>query len=177
MFPPLSRVKSANQQLIDISIAKSNALTTKLNTILIERTKEKELSDFLPLKEEKVVMCELTDMQKIVYKQILTLPEINFVKMGSNPCDCGINKSFFRHFNSLKTRSEQVAYIRENGENIIKRKDCCYDLPYNPNHVQGGNEPLIHPDAVIWRSMKHHVDDQPCGRCPYCCGFPILSKL
>ena len=173
----LKRAKSASQDLISISNGKANALQKKLRRIMIERKKEQVLKDSLPSKREKVVMCELSSMQREVYEHILNLPEIDYVRKAKSPCDCTVNRSFFQHLNRLRHQSERVAYVREQQDNVVKRQDCCYQVPVNPHYVEGGTEPRIHPDAVIWRSMKGHAGDEPCEGCPSCCGFPVLAKL
>jgi SNF2 family DNA or RNA helicase len=144
---------------------------------MIERKKDHVLKEFLPAKNEKVVMCELSNMQRQVYEQILHLPEIDYVRKASSPCDCGVNRGFFQHLHRLQLQSERVAYVRQQQNNLVKRRECCYEVPLNPDYVEGGTEPRIHPDAVIWRSMKGHAGDEPCDTCPFCCGFPVLAKL
>lgn len=160
-----------------MSDAKANALQRKLRKIMIERKKEHVLKEFLPSKREKVVMCHLSSMQKEVYAHILKLPEIDYVRKASSPCDCDVNRAFFQHLNRLAHQSARVAYVREQQVNLVKRRDCCYEVPMNPRYVDGGSEPRIHPDAVIWRSMKGHAGDKTCDQCPFCCGFPVLAKL
>lgn len=161
--------------MIEISEAKARALQEKLKKLLIERRKEDVL--VLPDKTEKVVMCELSPLQKQVYRHILSLPDFELVKTAGSPCDCGINAGFFQRVHRLKTPAQRVAYYREHRNEIKVKSECCYTFPKNSRYREGGDEPLVDPDAVIWKFMKKHIDGDTCEFCPYCCGLPALTKL
>ena len=171
------RSKTASRDLIEISQAKARALNDKLHRIFIRRSKEDVLKFFLPKKNEKVVMCELSPLQKLVYQHILTLPDVENARTANSPCDCGVNAGFFHRYQRLRTLAERFAYYREHRKEIMTRGKCCYRIPLNPNYEEGGMEPKIHPDAVIWRMMKGHANGEGCKLCPSCCGLPALSKL
>ncbi len=173
----LRRSKTASRDLIEISQAKAKALSDKLQIIFIRRSKEDVLKYFLPKKNEKVVMCELSPLQKQVYQHILTLPDIDNTRTANSPCDCGVNAGFFHRYQRLRTPSERFSYYRENRKQIITRGKCCYRIPLNPQYVEGGNESIVHPDAVLWRMMKVHANGEGCRSCPSCCGLPALAKL
>ena len=66
-----------------------------MSKIFIERKKEVVLKDLLPEKSEKLVLCELSPLQKQVYKHILSLPDFVLVQTAQSPCDCGVNQAFF----------------------------------------------------------------------------------
>lgn len=122
-------------------------------------------------------MCELSPLQKQVYQHLLTLPDFDLVRKANSPCDCGVNSGFFQRVHRLKTRAERVAFYRQNKDSIVVRRECCYMYPQNPRYVEGGDEPLIDPDAAIWRMINGHGNGEPCSKCPFCCGFPTLTKL
>ena len=122
-------------------------------------------------------MCELSPLQKQVYQHLLSLPEFDLVRQANSPCDCGVNAGFFQRVQRMETQKERVAYYRQNKKAVIQRRECCYVFPKNPRFEPGGDEPLINPDAAIWRMIKNHANGEPCERCPFCCGFPTLTKL
>eukprot|EP00934_Nitzschia_sp_Nitz4_P000067 Nitzschia sp. Nitz4//scaffold38_size140716//41140//46477//NITZ4_003135-RA/size140716-augustus-gene-0.121-mRNA-1//1//CDS//3329550042//67//frame0 len=173
----LGRTKTASRELIRISNEKAKALRERLKAIFIERTKEEVLKEYLPKKLEKLVLCELSALQKQVYQHILTLPDYELVKTAHSPCDCGVNLAFFQRVQRLKTPAERVSYYRENKNSVIPKHQCCYKIPRNPRYEEGGTEPLIDPDASLWRMLKAHQDDQECKMCPFCCGLPALTKV
>ncbi|KAJ8040811.1 DNA excision repair protein ERCC-6-like 2 [Holothuria leucospilota] len=58
---------------------------------LLRRTKSL-ISDQLPTKDEKVVFCQLTDLQISVSKALLASDDMKLVLMQNDPCDCGSQK-------------------------------------------------------------------------------------
>ena len=172
------RVKGANQDAKRMSSEESQALNRKLSKLFIERTKLEVLSDKLPNKEQHVVFCEMSELQKQIYENVQTLPDVELVKLGCSPCDCGINQEFFKKYVKLRTEAERIKYCRENKRDIYPRKSCCYSVPWNPRKDVPG-QPLINPDAVLWRRSEVHNEESGdgCHRCPYCIFFPILTKL
>jgi len=174
----LGRQKGADEDTIARSKRKSIALEEHLKKLFIARKKEDVVADKLPEKIVSVVLCPPSELQKRIYQNILTLPDVQHVKMATSPCDCGVNKAIFRRFFKLQDPAERVRFIRENQNNIMKRSECCYKVPINPRRHEEG-QPLIDPDAVIWRMLDGHdeTDDEGCKRCPYCVLFSILDKL
>lgn len=65
---------------------KSAELTTKLGSLYIRRTKDEVLKDALPMKDERIVFCEPSELQKIIYQHILEQPDfvlLRYVKVVS----------------------------------------------------------------------------------------------
>jgi len=147
----------------------------------LSRKKKDYLKGSLTEKDEKVVFCELTDVQKEIYRNIMSLPDYFLLRMANTPCDCGVNKAFFVNYQSLKTKKERLEYQRRHKKEIVPRKDCCYKIPWNSLRGQPG-EPDIDPKAAIWKAQ--HPNDEPCinaqsGKigCPTCILLPALQKL
>lgn len=168
------RQKGADKSVIERSRKVGKDFRIKLAKILIERFKKDVLLDQLPKKTEKVVFCELSKMQRDVYKHVVELPDFDLVKKANAPCDCGVNQNFFKSFRALK-RSEQVEFLRNNKDRMVKQSMCCKRLPLNPRRWEDG-EPKIDPDAVIWRTMDVHCYDENaaqdgCNNCPRCCAL------
>lgn len=67
-------------------------LSAKLQQVYLRRSKEDTLSDFLPKKDERIVFCELSDLQKELYKYILEQPDFVVLRQKNAPCDCGVNR-------------------------------------------------------------------------------------
>jgi SNF2 family DNA or RNA helicase len=156
-------------------------LRSKIYSIMIERKKEDVLKDDLPDKDEQVVLCGLSSLQKEVYRHVIDLPDFELVKKAQAPCDCGINQNFFRKFNRLSSKAERLEFYRNHKEEIVKQSKCCKQLPINLEWGEEG-EPKIDPDAVIWRTMDvHNVNEiaalEGCEKCPWCCAFPCMAKL
>jgi SNF2 family DNA or RNA helicase len=149
--------------------------------IYIKRQKKDVLKGQLPQKKEDFILCDLSPLQKEVYRHVIKLPDFDLVKYGSRPCDCGINQLFFRKLLKLKGKAERLKYMRTNKSSIMKQSKCCKRIPENPRNGEEG-EPFIDPDAAIWRTLDihcidHKVADHGCEYCPWCCCLPCLTKL
>jgi SNF2 family DNA or RNA helicase len=168
------RAKDASKELIEHGKNCSNELSRIMNKAYLRRTKEEVLKEELPEKDERIVFCELSELQKRVYQNMLELPDMKLLRHSSDPCDCGVNRPFFMFLRKMTRKKEKLEFLRSNKKRIIKRADCCYKMP-----VISVMDGRIDPDAVIWRAM--HENDTPCPgpqpTCPYCILFAVLSRL
>lgn len=81
-----------------------------------------------------------------------------------------MNQKFFLEIQRLQSKQEQIAYQRKHRKRIVRRCDCCHQIPRNCD-VAGG----IEPKAVLWR--QGNKDNKPCPNCPFCILFPALHIL
>ena len=130
----------------------------------------KLLQDELPRKDERIVFCDPSPLQKAIYKHILQQPDLILLAQAHLPCMCGVNKAFFKTMERLESRHEKIDYFRKNRKNVVKRSECCFQLP-----TVSRNSSEIDPRAVLWR--QQHPDDIACKRCPFCVTFPALTVL
>lgn len=100
----LSRVKDAKDDAIRLGKERSKELHDALRDVYQKREKSVVLEDFLPTKNQIIMFCKVTDIQKRIYQHILHLPEYDLLKKSNAPCDCGVNRSFFIHYQSLSSR-------------------------------------------------------------------------
>ena len=168
------RTKTAEEDTIQRSIARHSELAEKLDEVHIRRTKEEELGEELPEKNEMVLFCEPTPIQKRLYEHILSLPDYELLRYATSPCDCGVNRALFQGYQKMQTNKEKIDYQRRHRNDIVPRKECCYKTPLNPDRNQE-DQPWINPLATIWRNQ--HENDEACENCPYCIMFPALTKL
>ena len=152
-----------------------------LSKIYIKREKKDVLKGHLPEKNEEFILCDLSPLQKEVYRHVVKLPDFDLVKHGSRPCDCGVNQNFFRKLLKIEEKTEQLDYMRKNKSKIVNQSNCCKKIPANARHSKT-DEPLIDQDAVIWRTLDGHCSNDDaakngCERCPWCCTLPCLTKL
>jgi SNF2 family DNA or RNA helicase len=164
-----------------------------LNEIFLRRTKD-ILSNELPEKEERIVFCEPSQLQKELYQNILELPDFVLLKHSQAPCDCGVNRKvrmkqryndsrqrstnlifdhqFFLEYKQLRTDEEKIRYSRLHKKDIVKRGQCCYQYPLDKN----GN---IDSRAILWR-QRHDDKKDGCANCPNCIffsAFHVVHKL
>ena len=114
-------------------------------------------------RNQKVVFCELSELQKELYQHIIyNLTEYQLLRTSNKPCDCGVNRNFFLKYRKLPTKAAKIEFTRQNKHNIVPRKKCCYIVPEGD-------------DVVLWPAQ--HEDGAECRNCPSCIILPALQKL
>ena len=167
----LTRTKDAQQDVIELGQKRQEELIHALKAVHVSRSKSIFLKDSLTTKDEKVIFCELSEVQKRIYTNILMIPDYILLHTSSAPCDCGVNRAFFSNYKKLEgRRNEQIQYYRMHKDDIVSRKKCCHAAPWAPE-----GKPNIDPDAVLWRAQ--HFNDELCEKCPTCTFLPALQKL
>ena len=161
--------KDANAYAIELGELKSREFSARLSKLFIQRTKEEELSDKLPMKDERIVFCELSELQKQIYQHLLTLPDFLLLINSPAPCDCGVNQKYFLEYQHLTSREEKIEYQRRNVKHLVNRARCCGKRP-----VLSRDSDELHPLAVLWRQHKDHTGGEECEKCPYCILFSAL---
>jgi superfamily II DNA or RNA helicase len=178
----LGRTKTADDAAVEEGNQVRDWLKTKLKSFYLQRRKIDVLKDDLPEKNERVVFCELSALQKRLYQHLMTLPDFVLVKYGNAPCECGINQAIFQGFKHMRTEKEKIAYQRNHRDDIIPRKSCCHKRPLNFFRFEDGEE-FYDPRAPLWRWQHEklvHGEEEgaaECKGCPYCISFSVLDKL
>jgi SNF2 family DNA or RNA helicase len=90
--------------MINLGIERQHELKQKLATVWLKREKEDVLKNALKSKNEMVVFCDLSSVQKTIYQRLLSSADYTFLRMSKSPCDCGANRDFFIGYRLLKTR-------------------------------------------------------------------------
>lgn len=165
---------------IDTGKRRSVALNKLLTSHMLQRGKELLAGDkgLLKGKNDFVVLCDLSELQKTLYRSVLQLPDFDNVRHYADPCPCG-------KVPRTATHSSDVQF------GALTRATCCeqYRIPVlrdttqhsacsgSPTKAPGSRiqSPLIDSRAVVWRT--NHPDDTPCHKCPTCILLPCLTKL
>ena len=96
----LARTKDAKEEIKRLGKQREEELMRTIAPFFIERKKDDVLKDSLTSKNEKVMFCELSELQKKLYRHILSLPDYDMLRMGGTPCGgCGINQQYFIGYN------------------------------------------------------------------------------
>jgi SNF2 family DNA or RNA helicase len=85
----IGRTKTADDAAIEESNEVRVWLQTKLKSFYIQRRKIDVLKYELPEKDERVLFCELSPLQKRLYQHFMTLPDFVLLKYANSPCECG----------------------------------------------------------------------------------------
>ena len=185
-----ARAKDAKEKVTLLAQQCEQLLREKIKPAYLERKKEDVLKDQLTKKREHVIFCELTEVQKKIYRHMIALPDYQHLRFSNAPCDCGINKQYFRGYKKLKTHREQLQYQRRHKDELVSKKKCCYKYPWNPRRDEPG-EPQIDPDAILWIHQHDKIIENPdeikediidgkyivCKNCPSCTTLPAIHKL
>jgi SNF2 family DNA or RNA helicase len=166
--------------MVELGAERSNTFSKIFAKVHLRRTKEEVLRAELPTKDERIVFCELSELQKKIYQKLLSLPEFHLLRLAKTPCDCGINQAFFEYLKGIKTKEARLAFIRNNKKMIQPRNKCHYKVPrLDPMLDDSDIDPSeiieVDPKAVLWRHS--HDGDKACKQCPYCLLFPAMSRL
>eukprot|EP01082_Thalassiosira_pseudonana_P007522 g6499.t1.3.5e17418a g6499 g6499.t1 contig23:610816-615246(-) len=180
-----ARAKGASGETLSLGKQREAELKKALENVYLERRKDVVLKDTLTEKDEKVIFCELSEVQKKLYRRIISLPDYYMLSTANAPCDCGVNQAYFRGYSKLKTQQEKINYQRRHKNEVEPKKKCCYPAP-----IKDTATGEIDTDAVLW-CQKHKVfNPEPeevetllggkyemCKQCPTCIGLVAMSKL
>ena len=153
-----ARSKDAKEEVNNKAEEQGELLRNLMKPAYLERKKEDVLKDTLTKKRERVVFCELSEIQKKIYRHIITLPDYELLRFANTPCRCGVNKGYFLGYKKMRTPQEQISYQRRFKGQLTLQKQCCYRYPWNPDRHEPG-QPPIDPDAILW--MQAH--EKPIG--------------
>lgn len=172
-----SRTKTASEDIIRRGDVVVRKLTERLKILYIKRYKSQVLADDLPMKDERVLFCEPSPIQKVLYQHILMMPDFVLLKYAQAPCECGVNRAIFQQFKRLRSEKEKLDFQRRKRDEIKKRCQCCWQIPLNPNYDPATCDPdeICDPMAPLWKWQ--HKSGECCKQCPFCLLFPALNKL
>ncbi|KAI3499090.1 hypothetical protein L1887_34883 [Cichorium endivia] len=80
---------SAPERFVKIAEERKKHLVGVLGKFLLRRTKEETIGHLMMGKEDNVVFCAMSDVQKRVYKRMLELPDVQCLINKDLPCGCG----------------------------------------------------------------------------------------
>jgi len=89
---PTTRSTEADQEAMEIGAEKTIELSRKLGEIYLRRDKATVLRDDLPQKDERIIFCEPSKLQKELYRHIIAQPDFVLLGTANAPCDCGVNR-------------------------------------------------------------------------------------
>ncbi|KAF6166842.1 hypothetical protein GIB67_026621 [Kingdonia uniflora] len=80
---------SAPERFVRVAEERKEHLVLVLRKYLLRRTKEETIGHLMMGKEDNVVFCAMSELQKRVYKRMLQLPDIQCLINKDLPCRCG----------------------------------------------------------------------------------------
>ncbi|XP_026660481.2 switch 2 isoform X2 [Phoenix dactylifera] len=80
---------SAPEKFIQVAEERKQHLVAVLQKYLLRRTKEETIGHLMLGKEDNVVFCAMSELQKRVYKRMLEQPDFQCLINKDLPCSCG----------------------------------------------------------------------------------------
>lgn len=80
---------SAPERFIRVADKRKQHLVSVLQRYLLRRTKEETIGHLMMGKEDNVVFCAMSELQKRVYQRTLQLPDFQCLINKDMPCSCG----------------------------------------------------------------------------------------
>jgi len=81
---------------VALGAEKTIELSRKMGEIYLRRDKATVLRDDLPQKDERIIFCEPSKLQKELYQHIIAQPDFVLLSTANAPCDCGVNRKVRR---------------------------------------------------------------------------------
>ncbi|KAL6890122.1 hypothetical protein ACP4OV_008885 [Aristida adscensionis] len=80
---------SAPERFVQVADSRKKHLVSVLRKFLLRRTKEETIGHLMLGKEDNIVFCKMSDVQKRVYRRMLQQPDIQILINKDQPCSCG----------------------------------------------------------------------------------------
>uniref|UniRef100_A0A453B8F1 Helicase ATP-binding domain-containing protein n=1 Tax=Aegilops tauschii subsp. strangulata TaxID=200361 RepID=A0A453B8F1_AEGTS len=80
---------SAPERFVQVADKRKKHLVSVLKKFLLRRTKEETIGHLMLGKEDNIVFCRMSDVQKRVYRRMLQQPDIQILVNKDLPCSCG----------------------------------------------------------------------------------------
>ncbi|CAA0161720.1 unnamed protein product [Arabidopsis thaliana] len=85
----LGQRATAPERFVQIADKRKQHLGSLLRKYMLRRTKEETIGHLMMGKEDNVVFCQMSQLQRRVYQRMIQLPEIQCLVNKDNPCACG----------------------------------------------------------------------------------------
>lgn len=80
---------TAPERFVRIADERKQHLVAVLHKYMLRRTKEETIGHLMMGKEDNVIFCSMSELQKRVYRRMLQLPDIQCLINKDLPCSCG----------------------------------------------------------------------------------------
>uniref|UniRef100_A0A7S3NMI7 Helicase n=1 Tax=Aureoumbra lagunensis TaxID=44058 RepID=A0A7S3NMI7_9STRA len=141
------RAKHATRESRALAMSRQEELQAFMADYMHRRVKEEELNDRLLGKDEVIVKCKLSDLQKEMYKRITAQPDVDIINDLNKRCTCARGKKHGK-----------------------KRSECCY----RPVDILS---PLPNKEKFFFASTVHQGAGLCNKKCPSCYYFSIQETL
>lgn len=120
---------SAPERSVQIADERKRHLVTVLRKYLLRRTKEETIGHLMMGKEDNVVFCAMSELQKRVYRRMLELPDVQCLINKDRPCSCGSPLSQVECCNRIVPNGIIWSYLHRDNPDGCDSCPFCVVLP------------------------------------------------
>ncbi|CAM8958840.1 unnamed protein product [Rhodiola kirilowii] len=80
---------TAPERFVRVADERKQHLVAVLRKYFLRRTKEETIGHLMMGKEDNVVFCAMSDLQKRIYKRMIQIPDVQALVNKDQPCSCG----------------------------------------------------------------------------------------
>ena len=186
---PIKRGQSRDADYSDVLLgdARQEELQQIVRKYMIQRFKEVVLCDELQGKEDIVVFCSLTPLQKRIYQHLLSLPDFDNCRYGKSECPCGSGeprKTCCIQFILPLNRDDISRGVRTIDERAYIWRKMHFKAPLsisspdkNNNFISNNTDSL---EEKSFSDVNSYLDAESCksrGKCPTCVSLPCIQML
>ncbi|KAM3384751.1 hypothetical protein ACQJBY_009015 [Aegilops geniculata] len=133
---------SAPERFVQVADKRKKHLVSVLKKFLLRRTKEETIGHLMLGKEDNIVFCRMSDVQKRVYRRMLQQPDIQILVNKDLPCSCGSPLTQVECCKKIEPRGIIWSYLHR--ENL----DGCPLCPFC----------LVLPCLVKLQQISNHLE-------------------
>ncbi|KAI3939632.1 hypothetical protein MKX01_038587 [Papaver californicum] len=138
----LGQRSTAPERFVQVADERKQHLASVLRRYLLRRTKEETIGHLMMGKEDNVVFCTMSDLQRRAYRRMLQLPDIQCLVNKDLPCSCGSPLKQVECCNRIVPNGIIWSYLhREN-------PDGCDSCPFC----------LVLPCLVKLQQLSNHLE-------------------
>ncbi|OVA00383.1 SNF2-related [Macleaya cordata] len=120
---------SAPERFVQVADERKLHLASVLRRYLLRRTKEETIGHLMMGKEDNVVFCAMSELQRRAYRRMLQLPDIQCLINKDLPCSCGSPLKQVECCNRIVTNGIIWSYLHRDNPDGCDSCPFCLVLP------------------------------------------------
>ncbi|XP_024522854.1 switch 2 [Selaginella moellendorffii] len=120
---------SASQVLVELAEKRRQHLLAVLRRYSLRRTKDETIGHLLKGKEDIVIFCAMSPIQRRVYKRLLESPDFQCLVRKNEPCGCGSEEPSSKCCLRTAPKGPIWSYLHKGNPDGCESCPCCLVLP------------------------------------------------
>lgn len=166
--------RNAHPEAVALGNKRQKELQNLVGKYMLQRFKEVELRTELKSKDDIVVFCALSSLQRRMYKHLLSLPDYDNCRYSKHPCPCGSGNSRRICCNQYRVPLRADSNYEINPSAYGWRK--CHRSPDKAANNRSNNLYCkFIPDAAGGTTLIEEYES--CDSCPTCMSLSCIQTL